>query len=175
MPAGSRPSRSHRSFDRDTQLASLTARRSLSLACMKKLVPAIAIALVALAANAQPRDTWVRHCQAKDAELRNSNGYRVCTELYVVELEKKQARLLADILRRLGSGQGDDVDLAPTRERLMDSQKSWRNYVLDHCRVVQAVSGDDGPVGDAFPSCSADAHEARNKQLARLLKALLPR
>lgn len=137
---------------------------------MKKILATVAATLVAIGANAHPRDAWIRKCQAEDPGLANSNGYRVCTELYVVELEKQQRRLVAQLLGRLGRDAGGHAADPAGREHLVKAQELWRNYAEEHCRVVQAVSGGDGPVGDAFPSCSADAFETRNQQLTRLLK-----
>jgi hypothetical protein len=113
----------------------------------------------------------MRKCQAEDPELSNSNGFRVCTELYVVHLEKQQGKLLAQLSGQLGLGAGENPVEPPGREHFVKSQELWRKYVEEHCRVVQAVAGNDGPVGDAFPSCAADAFEARNDQLVQLLEA----
>ena len=51
---------------------------------MTKLPIAICALLTAATASAQPREAWIRRCQAGDAELAGSTGYRVCTELYDV-------------------------------------------------------------------------------------------
>lgn len=142
---------------------------------MQRLLATVVATLFAASASAQTRDDWIGKCQAEDSELSNSNGFRVCTELYVVHLEEQQARLLAALLGLLGPGAGAN-DIEPSgREHFIKSQEMWRTYAEEHCRVLQAVAGDDGPVGDAFPSCSADAFEARNDQLTQLLETVRER
>lgn len=140
------------------------------LAHMSRLLLAAVLALLAATAGAQSREGWIRACQAEDAELGGSNGYRVCTELYVVELEQRQATLLEQVSARLARAGEGAAGPAPATAQLAQSQQHWRSYVDAHCQVVQAVSGPDSPVGDAIPSCMADAFEQRNRQLERVLR-----
>lgn len=136
---------------------------------MSKILAVVALAFVAGGAEAQSGDAWIRSCQAQDSELSNSNGYRVCTELYVVELDKRQKELVADVLGMLGRDTDED-DASLAREHFLRSQELWRGYAEEHCRTAQVMFGAGNPSGDTIPSCSAGEFEARNKQLSRMLQ-----
>lgn len=138
---------------------------------LRTQVLAVVLVMLTGAVGAQSREDWIGKCQSEDAELANSNGYRVCTELYVVELEKQQTALIDQLLARLSRAAEDPPDAAPAIARLGESQQHWRSYVDAHCLVAQALFGPESPVGDAVPSCMADAFEERNRQLGRMLDA----
>lgn len=137
---------------------------------MSKFLVLGVLTFMAFGVNAQSRDAWVRKCQAEGPDLSNSNGYRVCTEFYVMELEKQQNNLVAEVVARLVRESDEQGEPLLAQEHFVKSQEFWRSYVEGHCQVEQALFSDDSPVGDAIPACSAEAFEARNEQLRRLLR-----
>lgn len=137
---------------------------------MPRLLATILLALLSTVAHAQSRDAWIRRCQGQDPDLANSNGYRVCTELYVVELEHQQKQLVADVIAMFEREKGEDLDPVAAREHFLKSQDLWRGYAQEHCSVAQAMFGAGNPSGDTIPSCSAGEFEARNHQLRRMLR-----
>ena len=137
---------------------------------MSKFPVFVALTFIASIANAQSRDAWIRECQAEGPDLSNSNGYRVCTELYVMELEKRQSNLVAQVGAKLAREAERQGEAPLAQEHFFKSQELWRSFVGDHCQVEQALFSDDSPVGDAIPACTAEALEQRNEQLERLLR-----
>lgn len=137
---------------------------------MSKFLVLGVLTFIALGVNAQSRDAWIRKCQAEGPDLSNSNGYRVCTEFYVMELEKRQNKLVAEVVAELARKAEEQGEPPLAQERFLKSQELWRSFVEDHCQVEQALFSDDSPVGDAIPACGGEAFEARNEQLRRLLR-----
>ena len=138
---------------------------------MTKLPITICALLMAATASAQPREAWIRKCQADDAELAGSTGYRVCTELYVMQLERRQKQLLRQVSARLaGAADDEGTDPKAAAAHLARSQQHWRRYVTEHCQAAQAMFGTGHTSGDAIPSCMAGEFELRNRQLGRILR-----
>lgn len=137
---------------------------------MSKFLLLGVLTFIAWGVNAQSRDAWIRNCQAEGPDLSNSNGYRVCTEFYVMELEKQQNKLVEEVVARLVREADEQGEPPLAQEHFAQSQELWRSFVADHCHVEQALFSDVSPVGDAIPACHAEAFEARNGQLKRLLR-----
>lgn len=137
---------------------------------MIRLVVALSATFLAATASAQSREAWIRKCQAEDAELSGSTGYRVCTEMYVQHLERRQKVLLRRVSARLSTVTDEGVDGRSAIAHIKKSQVSWRTYVTEHCRAAQDMFGSGHTSGDAIPSCMAGELELRNRQLSRMLQ-----